>query len=94
VACPRTYGDEYVGHLYVVTCEDRAGLQAHMKAAGVGTDVHYPIPDHRQPVLGSSSKNMGLPVTEELANNVLTLPCYPELSDAEVSRVIAAVNSW
>jgi dTDP-4-amino-4,6-dideoxygalactose transaminase len=94
VACPKTYGEDYVGHLYVVTCEDRTGLQAHLKAAGVGTDVHYPIPDHFQPVLGPSPKDVHLPVTEELANKVLTLPCYPELSDDEVTRVIAAVNSW
>jgi dTDP-4-amino-4,6-dideoxygalactose transaminase len=92
VACPTTYGDDYVGHLYVITCEDRIGLQDHLKAAGVGTDVHYPIPDHRQPVLGR--RDVSLPVTEELADKVLTLPCYPELSNDEVSRVIAAVNSW
>jgi aminotransferase EvaB len=94
VVCPKSYGDDYVGHLYVMTCEDRAGLQAHLKAAGVGTDVHYPIPDHRQPVLAPSSKDVRLPVTEELADKVLTLPCYPELSDDEVARIIAAINSW
>jgi aminotransferase EvaB len=94
VICPKTYGDDYVGHLYVVACEDRAGLQAHLKAAGVGTDVHYPIPDHRQPVIAAHCKDVRLPVTEELADKVLTLPCYPEISDDEVARIIAAVNSW
>ncbi|WP_457092917.1 DegT/DnrJ/EryC1/StrS family aminotransferase [Microvirga sp. P5_D2] len=94
VGCPKTYGDDYVGHLYVVTCEDRGGLQAHLKAAGVGTDVHYPIPDHRQPIIAANSRDVRLPVTEELADKVLTLPCYPELSDDEVATIIAAVNSW
>lgn len=94
VTCPPVYGNEYVAHLYVVTCDDRDGLRAHLSAAGILTDVHYPIPDYRQPSLESQKDWERLPVTEALAQSILTLPCYPELQDDEITRVIKCVNDW
>jgi dTDP-4-amino-4,6-dideoxygalactose transaminase len=61
---------------------------------GVGADVHYPLPDHRQPVFGERYAALRLAHTEQLAGEVLTLPCYPEMSDAQVDQVCAAVNAW
>jgi dTDP-4-amino-4,6-dideoxygalactose transaminase len=58
-----------------------------MREAGVGTDVHYPIADHRQPYWANRFQGLTLPVTEHATEHVLTLPCYPELDDAEVARV-------
>lgn len=94
VACPRARGEEYVAHLYVVTCKDRDGLRTHLSDALISTDVHYPIPDHQQPVLAGKLEGATLPVTEALAPRILTLPCYPELTDGEVTRVIETVNDW
>jgi dTDP-3-amino-3,4,6-trideoxy-alpha-D-glucose transaminase len=82
-------------HLYVVRTPDRDALQAHLTAAGIGTLIHYPVPPHRQgayahdPVAGAT-----LPIADELAATVLSLPMGPHLSDAQVERVIAAVRSF
>lgn len=94
VSAPRSSGEDYVGHLYVITSPERDALRMHLAGLGIGTDIHYPIPDYRQPVFGREHADVLLPVTELLTRNVLTLPCYPELSDAEVSDVINAVNWW
>jgi dTDP-4-amino-4,6-dideoxygalactose transaminase len=94
VNCPHIFGEEYVGHLYVVTCDDRQSLSQHLSTAGIATDVHYPVPDHRQAAVSHAFSSVHLPITEELAGKILTLPCYPELLDHEVTRVIAAINEW
>lgn len=80
-------GDHHVGHLAVVLCDDRAAAQAALAGAGVRTDVHYPVPDHQQPALAPQHDGRSLPVTEDAAARVLTLPCFPELTNAEVDEV-------
>lgn len=94
VKCPHVADQEYVAHLYVIrVAEQRDSLMKHLSAQGIGCDIHYPIPDHLQAVnLGRAQGE--LPVTEDLAERVLTLPCFPELTEAEVQSVIDAVNSW
>jgi dTDP-4-amino-4,6-dideoxygalactose transaminase len=87
-------GGEYVAHLYVVHCAARDALRAHLDAAGIGSDVHYPLPDHRQPCFGARFASYVLPVTERQALSALTLPCFPEMTDDEADRVIAACNSF
>jgi dTDP-4-amino-4,6-dideoxygalactose transaminase len=82
-----------VVHLYVVRTGQRESLRAHLAAAGVATDIHYPVPDHRQPGAGAAPAK-GLPHTERACAEVLSLPCYPELTDAEVDQVAAACNRW
>ncbi|RDI58542.1 DegT/DnrJ/EryC1/StrS family aminotransferase [Microvirga subterranea] len=94
VSCPPVYGEEYVAHLYVIACDDRQSLRAHLSAMGIGTDVHYPIPDYRQLPLVGSFADFALPVTEKLAHRILTLPCYPELQDEEISHIIDSINRW
>ncbi|WP_256862538.1 DegT/DnrJ/EryC1/StrS aminotransferase family protein [Microbispora sp. GKU 823] len=94
VTCPPVHGEEFTGHLYVVTSDDRQALRAHLAGASILTDVHYPVPDHRQPVLAEFGEWPGLPVTDDLSASILTLPCYAELSDEEVTRVISSVNTW
>jgi dTDP-3-amino-2,3,6-trideoxy-4-keto-D-glucose/dTDP-3-amino-3,4,6-trideoxy-alpha-D-glucose/dTDP-2,6-dideoxy-D-kanosamine transaminase len=65
-----------------------------LREHGLATDVHYPIPDHRQQALFERYGHVRLPVTEQLAQEVLTLPCFPEMTDREVTQVIAACNAW
>jgi dTDP-4-amino-4,6-dideoxygalactose transaminase len=89
---PEAVGAAGVAHLYVVVCDDRDGLRQHLSDHFIGCEIHYPIPDHRQPAWSGAAAT--LPVTEALAASVLTLPCFPELTDPEVDRVIACVNSW
>ena len=86
--------DDDVAHLFVLRCKRRQQLLAHLRTCGVGCDVHYPIPDHRQPAWSSDLTGLSMPVTEAAADEVLSLPCFPELEEAEVDAVIAAVNAF
>lgn len=88
-------GDEdYVAHLCVATTADRPALAAALAAKGVSTAVHYPVPDHHQEVvLRLGQTQPSLPVTERLASQVLSLPCFPELVDEEVDRVCDALRT-
>jgi dTDP-4-amino-4,6-dideoxygalactose transaminase len=90
---PLPAGPDYVAHLYVIRARHRDLLRAHLQTAGISAEVHYPIPDPQQPVW-QGSMAAELPVTEKLAREVVTLPCFPELSDSEVDSVIAVVNAW
>lgn len=94
VRLPKICGDESVAHLYVVRVQDRDSLRAHLKAHNIATDVHYPIPDYRQPIFGGKYRNFHLPNTDLLADEIMTLPLYPEMSDTEVEKVVASVNAW
>lgn len=94
IRLPREGGEEYVAHLYVIQCRDREQLQDHLAAHGIGSDVHYPIPDYRQAMHGGDYSTVCLPATELLSESVLTLPCFPELDDDEIDAVIAACNNW
>jgi dTDP-4-amino-4,6-dideoxygalactose transaminase len=84
---------EHVYHLYVVRAPDRDRLQAALRERGIGTDIHYPLPAHQQPIYRDLAPAGGLPITEQLAGEVLSLPMYPELSDAEVRTVADAVRA-
>lgn len=92
IQTPPVCGDDYVGHLYVVRCGQRSALVEHLAGQGIQTDIHYPVPDHRQPCHLGRFASVDLPVTEHDADVVLSLPCFPELSDNEVSRIIQACN--
>lgn len=94
VALPKAGGPGYVAHLFVVRSVAREALREHLRASGVASEVHYPIPDYAQPVFGSRFAGVNLPSTARLASEILTLPCYPEMNAAEVDQVIAAVNGW
>ncbi len=90
---PRWTGGDYVAHLFVVRSRDREALRTHLGRAGIGTDVHYPVPDHLQPA-GAAHPRVRLPATEAACNEVLTLPCYPDLRDAEIDRVVDALRTF
>ncbi|TYP89832.1 DegT/DnrJ/EryC1/StrS family aminotransferase [Blastococcus xanthinilyticus] len=81
----------YVGHLAVLRSPSRDADRAALAAAGIRTDVHYPVPDHRQPVLAEAAAGISLPVTEQAAAEILTVPCFAEMTDAEVDRVCHAL---
>ena len=94
VILPPAAGEDYVAHLYVARSPKRDMLREHLRKQDIATDVHYPIPDHRQPLFGGRFFDVRLPNTEKLAQEVLTLPCYPEMTQDDVERVINAVNDW
>lgn len=91
---PQANGDAWVAHLYVVKSSKRGSLQQHLRGMQIASEVHYPIPDYQQPVFKNAYADVRLTNTERLVKEILTLPCYPEMEDAEVSAVIKAVNGW
>lgn len=94
ISVPPPGNDEFVAHLYVARTGNRDGLQAHLLEADVASEVHYPTPDYHQPMFGERFAATALPVTEDACRTVITLPCFPELTDDEVTRVIEACNRW
>ena len=81
-------------HLYVVRNGDRDRLMANLSKAGVSTLIHYPVPIHLQKAYADLDLSRGsLPVAERLAEEVLSLPVFPQLKDAEVEFVASSVNS-
>jgi len=81
-------------HLFVVRCAQRTTLRAALSQAGIASDVHFPIPDHRQPALAARYPGLSLPETERAADEVLSLPCHPFLTDAETALVIDCCNRF
>ena len=82
-------------HLYVVQSNARDALQSHLRAAGVETLIHYPIPPHRSEAYRSDRWPAGsLPIAERLAETVLSLPIGPHLSVAQQDAVIDAVRTF
>ena len=97
IAVPARHADDsHAYHLYVVRCDERDRLKAYLAADGIGSAVHYPVPVHRQNGYAEKAlvPNDGLPLTEGLAERILSLPMYPELSDAEVDRVAASIRGY
>jgi len=91
---PAPSGDDDVAHLFVLRCARRDALAAHLRASGVQTDIHYPLPDHRQACFAGRFDALHLPGAEREAREVLSLPCFPELTDVEVDAVITACNTF
>ena len=84
---------EHVYHLLVVRHPQRDRLRAHLRDRGFETMVHYPVALHRQPAFADSSQPH-LPEAERAAEEVLSLPLQPDLSEAEVEKVADAVNEF
>ncbi len=86
---------QHVYHLYVVQTTQRAALQTYLKNEGISTAIHYPVAIHRQPAYTRLGYAPGsLPVTEQLADQVLSLPMYPQLAEAELQAVVQAMVSF
>lgn len=95
--CPlpaRRAGASHVFHQYVIRVADRSAVQERLRAAGIGTNVHYPVPVHLQPAYKGRTwlAGGGLPATERAAAEVLSLPMFPQLTDEQVAEVIAALK--
>jgi dTDP-4-amino-4,6-dideoxygalactose transaminase len=75
-------------HLYVVRTQDREGLMAHLKAVGIGTGIHYPIPLHLQKAYDSFGYAPGdFPVCEAVSAQIVSLPMFPQLTSEQQARV-------
>ncbi len=84
---------EHVFYVYPILTGYRQQLMQWLRQHHIETIIHYPIPPHRQAALAEFA-HLRLPVTEQIHRDVLSLPISPLLSDSEVERVIAAINSF
>ena len=87
-------GRESACHLFVIRVPDRDTVRAKLLASGVEAGIHYPIPLHLQP----ATKNLGysagdFPVSERLAQEILSLPLYPEMTEEQQDRVVTMLRS-
>jgi dTDP-4-amino-4,6-dideoxygalactose transaminase len=77
-----------VYHLYVVRMHDREGMMKHLKDAGIGTGIHYPIPLHMQKAYDYLNYRQGdFPISEKVASEIVSLPMYPNLQPQQQARV-------
>jgi dTDP-4-amino-4,6-dideoxygalactose transaminase len=94
VTRPRTLaGNEHVFHLYVVRVPARDEVVKRLNADGIGAQIHYPVPIHLQ----GAFKQLGLgpgsfPVAEKAAEEILSLPIFPEISADQQARVVASLR--
>src|SRR4051794_38794722 len=86
----------HVYHQYVVRSPARDPLREHLRAAAIGTGIHYPAPVHLQPAYRGrlAEYPAGLPETTRVAGEILSLPIYPQLTDDAVNRVIAEIRRF
>jgi dTDP-4-amino-4,6-dideoxygalactose transaminase len=97
ITTPKERSDtRHAYHLYVVACGQRDALSAYLAERQIGCAIHYPVPVHRQRGYAEhvTLPAAGLPVTERVCRQILSLPLYPELTDADVERVIATMRGF
>jgi dTDP-4-amino-4,6-dideoxygalactose transaminase len=93
---PRRAGTSHAFHQYVVRSEARDRLREHLRAAAIGTGIHYPAPVHQHPAYRDRVPvgPTGLENSERAAGEILSLPIYPQLLDAAVDRVVAEIRRF
>ena len=96
VVLPHQTNEAHVWHVFVIRCEQREALQAHLAAQGIQTLIHYPVPPHQQQAYKNNQawSNLSYPITESIHNEVLSLPISPVMTDEQVDKVVAACNRF
>jgi len=93
VSVPPECDPGHVYHLFVVRSRERAGLQAHLRAQGVETLIHYPVPITRQPAI-ASERPAACPVADAVCDEIVSLPLHPGMTDAEIDAAAAAAAAF
>jgi dTDP-4-amino-4,6-dideoxygalactose transaminase len=84
-----------VYHLYVIRTKRREDLQKYLSQQGVGTGLHYPIPLHLQNAYNDRAfSNGSYPVTEKVADEILSLPMFPQLSRDQISHIVSKIKEF
>jgi dTDP-4-amino-4,6-dideoxygalactose transaminase len=84
-----------VYHLYVIRTDDRDGMMNHLKKAGIGTGIHYPIPLHLQKAYASMNYSLGdFPVAVRVASEIASLPMFPQLTADQQARVAEEIVAF
>jgi dTDP-4-amino-4,6-dideoxygalactose transaminase len=91
---PTAPGNEHIHHLFVVRVPDRDAVVARLNADGVGAGIHYPVPIHLQGAFAYLGHRRGdFPVAERAADEILSLPMFPEITPAQQERVVSALRA-
>ena len=89
----RFLDQDSVYHIFPVFCERRDELQQYLANHGVATQIHYPIPPHKQRCY-PELHHLSLPVTEKIHAQELSIPCHQALTDAEIEQIVALLNAF
>ena len=93
ITIPRSALADNVYHIYPILCTRRDELQRYLSANGIQTQIHYPIPPHRQECYKEWSA-LSLPITETIHESELSLPCNQAMTDEEVEYITNTINGW
>lgn len=85
--------DQHVFHLFPIRCEERDRLQAYLTENGIGTNIHYPIPPHKQECY-KEWNHVSLPVTELIQPLELSIPMSPVMTEEEIRRIVEVINNF
>lgn len=85
--------NDHVFHQFIIRSHDRNNLQKHLEENNIQTQIHYPIPPHKQ-LAYKEWESMNLPITEAIHREVLSLPLYPSLTEKEMAKIVKALNGW
>ncbi|MGL4632378.1 MAG: DegT/DnrJ/EryC1/StrS family aminotransferase, partial [Leadbetterella sp.] len=80
-------------HLFVVQVEDRDRFRAYLADNGIGTDVHYPIPPHKQKAMADYNK-LNLPITEKIHDSVVSLPLNRTITTKQIIQIASVINRY
>lgn len=83
----------HVWHLFVIRTKNRARVQQYLAWNDIQTLIHYPTPPHKQEAY-KEYNHLSLPITEQMSNEVLSLPISPVLTDEEIQKVVTTLNNY
>ena len=88
-------GGRHIYHLYVIQCARREELRRYLSDNGIGVGIHYPVPLHLQPAFRALGYGAGdFPVAERLADSILSIPMYPEMTAAQQRRIVETIGTF
>lgn len=94
IALPETYDENaHVWHIFAVRTKDRDKLQKYLEENGIQTNIHYPVPPHKQECYKEWA-NQSYPVSEKIHREIISLPMSPVLTEEEVKKVTEAINAF
>ncbi len=85
-------GNAHVWHQYTIRTKNRDAAAKQLNDAGIGTGIFYPVPAHKQEYIRQIVGDVRLPVAEQLADEVISLPVHPQLTQADLETIVAEVN--
>lgn len=90
---PHSHSESFVAHLAVLTTSNRSRIRKFLGSRGIGSDIHYPIPDHKQKAF-EDFFTRNLPVTEKISGEIVSVPLFPELTLSEIETVVEALRDF